>query len=493
MRAVLLLILCGVLGRAEIVYRVRLSASEGGAIVEMPAEKYVAAVVAGEAGSFRNPEALKAMAVTARTYAAHYRSRHSGESYDFCATTHCQRMILREATGRFEEAAKATRGQLLWFQTKPALAVYTQDCGGKSEASRALWTEEDAPYLRVHEDPYCAGRMKWWWSVETAKLRGTLQAAGMQVPGDLRQLVVLRRTASGRAHTLSLQGEGESKLISASSFRFAVGRTMGWNTLRSEAYDVSPQDGKIRFEGRGAGHGVGLCEDGADEMAARGHTYQQILEFYYSGTKLSVLANDVPWTKVRGHSATVFAVQREVAAQALATTEHEMDELRASYDLPQAALQIYVYPDEESYRNGTGEPGWVAAHTAGTKIETQPLAILQQHGGFRRVIRHELLHTMIENAARPNVPLWFREGLVQYLAGERVGGKPVELSLPLVEESIRTRVDGKRTNDAYQTAYQRVVQLQQHYGTAELLRWLRNGVPAEVTRSSNNRSPTNSR
>ena len=99
----------------------------------------MAAVLAGEVGSFRNEEALKAMAVAARTYAAYFRSRHRIEGYDFCSTTHCQRAILEDAGGRFKKAAEATRGQLLWFHSKPAFAVYSQDCGGKSEAAHAVW------------------------------------------------------------------------------------------------------------------------------------------------------------------------------------------------------------------------------------------------------------------------------------------------------------------------------------------------------------------
>ncbi|MGH9697364.1 MAG: SpoIID/LytB domain-containing protein, partial [Bryobacteraceae bacterium] len=213
----LLLVMAAAIGRGEIIYKVRLSAGEGGAVVKLPQERYVAAVLAGEVGSFRNEEALKAMAVAARTYAAYSQSRHRAKGYDFCSTTHCQRVILKDAGGRFQKAAEATRGQLLWFHSKPAFAVYTQDCGGKSEAARAVWPAAQAPYLAVHADPYCRtnSRAAWTWEIAVATLSEALAQAGMRVPARLRQVTIVKRTSSGRALTLSLAGDGGSSLISA--------------------------------------------------------------------------------------------------------------------------------------------------------------------------------------------------------------------------------------------------------------------------------------
>jgi len=495
-RALLVLLVAAVIGRSEVVYKVRLSAGEGGAVVELPQERYVAAVLAGEVGSFRNEEALKAMAVAARTYAAYFRARHRTEGYDFCSTTHCQRAILKDAGGRFKKAAEATRGQLLWFHSKPAFAVYTQDCGGKSEAAHAVWPAAQAPYLAVHTDPYCRtnSRAAWTWEIAAATLSNALAQAGLRVPARLRQVTIVKRTPSGRALTLSLAGDGESSLISASSFRFAVGRTLGWRTVHSDQYRVESSNGKIRFQGRGQGNGVGLCQDGADEMAAEGRTYRQILSFYYPGASVSVLANDVKWTSVRSPHALIFAARKTTAAQAAQLTNAEMSALQSLYGLTAPPnLKIYVYPDMESYRNGTGEPGWVAAHTLGTKIKTQPLTILQQHGGFRPVIRHELLHAIVESAAHPGLPLWFREGLVESLSGDHVHLAPDAKSQKRMERSIGNREDAARTRNAYAAAEQRVGRLRARYGLAELLRWVREGLPDDIARSSTSSKPANSK
>jgi stage II sporulation protein D len=482
--------------QGEIVYKVRLSAVEGGRIVEMPVEQYVAAVLAGESATFADEEALKAMAVAARTYAAYFRSRHSAEGYDFCATTHCQRLVLKDAGMRFQKAAQATQGQLLWFGAKPVFAVYTRSCGGKSEAARNLWPGEQAPYLAAHDDPYCTRRNQqaWQWQVDPQTLSRSLTQAGMQVPAALSRVTVLERDSSGRVRTLLLNGAGSSQFISGSSFRFAVGRTLGWNTIQSDAYQVKSSGTFIWFEGQGKGHGAGLCQEGAQEMAAEGKMYREILLFYYPGASVSTLANDLKWTSVQDGSATVFAADAQTARKAAAMVNEKVNDLHSRYRLQTpSGLQVYVYPDLESYRNGTGEPGWVAAHTIGRRIETQPWTVLQQHGGFSTVIGHELLHAMVEAEAKPGLPLWFREGLVECLAGERANSPATPRSSTVADQEIGRRENKQSAQDAYRNAAQRVAELKSRYGVSELLRWVKEGMPEAEIRSSSSRQPTNSR
>ena len=82
----------------------------------IPIEDYVAAVLAGESGDFRNDESLKAMAVVARTYATRFRGQHSAEGFDFCDTTHCQVPSWNGVSSRIHEATDFTRGEVLLFQ-----------------------------------------------------------------------------------------------------------------------------------------------------------------------------------------------------------------------------------------------------------------------------------------------------------------------------------------------------------------------------------------
>lgn len=454
------------LAGAQIAYKVRLSANEGGQVINVPAETYVAGVLAGESSTFRSDEALKAMAVAARTYAAHFRSRHEAEGFDFCATTHCQRFV-KDILPRFTAAAAATRGLLLWYEARPAFAVYTRDCGGQSEAGQEVWPEIRAPYLPVHADIYCTRHRTdgWSWSARDGDVQQALRASKLRVPDRLTQISVLARTASGRANILELTDGNSRERISAGSFRLAVGRALGWNTIRSDRYQVRMAGERVSFSGTGQGHGAGLCQKGADEMGVEGFTFREILRFYYPGTNVSRLATGIKWTRVSNAELALFTARPDRGKDVLRTATEELIQLRNRWHLaPAATPEIYIYPDMESFRNGSGEPGTVAGHTQGNRIELQPLDVLEKRGLLRSTLRHELLHVLVEARAKPGVPVWFREGLVENLAGEQ------------------------STGDA-----PRVAALIRRYGVDEVMGWVASGLPPAVLHSSSSRTPANNR
>src|SRR6266403_866376 len=262
-------------------------------------EDYVAAVLAGERGDFRNDESLKAMAVVVRTYATRFRGQHSAEGFDFCDTTHCQVPSWNDVSSRISAAADFTRGEILLFQGAAASAFYYQNCGGTTAASREVWPSVYEPYLRTHSDPYCvaASSLKWESSISISDLDAALRAAGLSAPAGWTGIEIVSRSESGRAQRLRLRGGASSDtLISASSFRYAVNRALGWNKIRSDLYNLRNDGDHSLFSGRGSGHGVGLCQAGAEEMARQGKDYRQILDFYFPGTHLSQTYAD-DWQK----------------------------------------------------------------------------------------------------------------------------------------------------------------------------------------------------
>jgi stage II sporulation protein D len=447
--------------------------SAGGHVVELPAERYVAGVVAGESSVFRNEEALKAMAVAARTYAARMRGRHAQEGFDFCTTTHCQRVDLDAIDDRAAKAAAATQGQLLWFEGKPAFSVYSRDCGGRREDVRAVWPDVVAPYLRgTQTDRYCTPST-WSWTPTPGQLIRALKVSGLTVPEDLSSISILERTASGRAKTLALIGKNRSVPIAAGSFRFAIGRALGWNTLRSEQYEVYG----LSFRGKGQGHGVGLCQAGADAMAGEGKSYREILSFYYPGTQVSRTGVGVKWTRLAGEGVSVWTARPERDRKLLPLAERIRRELQLNGD-----WEIRVYPDVDTFRNATGEPGWVAAHMSGRRIDMQASANL------RHDLRHEMTHGMVESRAIPGLPLWFREGLVEWLDTTEPRPKGA-----VDDAGIRQRQDRARAQRAYDAAKARVAALVNRYGEITVLGWLERGLPTEVKNSSASSATTNSR
>ena len=396
------------------------------------------------------------MALAARTYAVRLRGRHAAEGYDFCSTTHCQRVDMDAITPRLVSIAEGTAGELVWFEGKPAFTPYTRDCGGRMEGAAE-------PYLKGHPDASCtrAGTERWQWDGDPAKIVKALVDSGLRAPQTLPGIAIVSRSASGRALTLSLTGARESVRISADSFRFAVGRELGWNTVRSDLYEIQSGGGRILFQGRGAGHGVGLCQRGAEQMGAEGRSYRDILAFYYPGTAVGVTARGLRWQRLGGESVALWTTQPECDGSVLAVAERESRIVteRLNWPLPEH-VEIRVYPDLDSFRNVTGEPGWVAAFTDGRRIQLQPASMLRSRGVLDQTVRHELFHVVVESRAVSGLPLWFREGIVASLTGTHGGP---------------------------------VADLVKRYGEATVLGWVERGLPPEVKNTNTSQAPTKSK
>jgi stage II sporulation protein D len=470
-RLAILLALASSLSAASLKVRVN------GRVAEMPLEKYVAAVVAGEAGVFRSDEALKAMAVVARTYGVRMRGRHAAEGFDLCSTTHCQRLDLAGVATRVQKAADATAGEMLWYRGKLAFTPYSLDCGGRTEDAAGVWPDESAPYLTSRPDEYCvrAGSGEWRWSGDRAAIAQALRKEGLKTPETIATIRVLERTESGRARDLDLAGETDVR-IAAGAFRFAMGRELGWNTLRSDWFDVRAAGGRISFTGRGSGHGVGLCQRGADEMGGEGRNYRDILAYYFPGTEIGVSARGFAWTRLGGEGVALYTTAAARDSRVLAEAERALRSAmeRTSWTPPRG-IEIRVYPNVAGFRDATGEPGWVGAFTHGARIEMQPGPDAES------TVRHEIWHVLIESRAAPGLPLWFREGIVEWLSGQSgAGGHAPD------DESLRQTADRALAQRAYGDAAAAVAGLEKRYGEGALLRWVTSGIPSSVSRPATN-------
>lgn len=469
--------------------KVRPQPDVNSAIIELPLEKYVAAVLAGEGSVLQSDEALKALAVAARTFGIYARGRHASEGYDLCGTTHCQRLDLAGITPRLEAAAAATAGELLWFAGKPAFAVYSQDCGGSTEDAAAVWPDVTAPYLRRQTDPYCVrtAAPPWEWRAKPADLQAALRASQLRAPRTIERVALSQRTASGRARELTLSGGGESVRISATTFRFAVGRALGWHTIRSDRYEAAG----LEFRGTGAGHGVGLCQRGADRMGMEGRRYGEILAFYYPGTSLGLTGRGLRWTRLGGESLTLFTTHPDRDGAVLALAERQIRDLAQRTNLPApGGVEIRLYPDVETFRNATGEPGWVAAHTSGVHIQLQPAETLRSRGALESTLHHELLHVLVEARATAGLPVWFREGLVGYLENPRAVRTSTK---PPADADLRQTADATRARRAYGEATASVARLVDRYGEATVVSWLAAGLPREVRNANSTAAATKSK
>jgi stage II sporulation protein D len=216
------------------------------AIVTMDRETAVASVVAAESMPETPLEALKAQAVAARSYLVASRGRH--REFDFCDTTHCQ--FLRNPPPPNSGAATATaatRGLVLAYNLLPIAAMYTRSCSGNTRTPAEVGLSSAAYSYFSVECEHCRAHPVRW----------------------------SRRIATHDAVALHSSDE---------SARLDIDRRLGWNAVPSNSFVVRTDRDQVFLEGTGEGHGIGLCQSGAQAMAEAGADFRQILSHYYPNT-----------------------------------------------------------------------------------------------------------------------------------------------------------------------------------------------------------------
>ena len=452
----------------------------------MPVERYVERVVASESGAGDSDESLKALAVVVRSFALHVRHGHS--EYDLCDATHCQ-LLHWSTTGR-EAAAHAatlrTAGETLWFHGQRAGAWFHQNCGGHTAAPAEVWGSKGAaaPWLVGRADPYCIahGVREWSTTLTLAELTQALASQGLAAPG-WKTLTVVKRGESGRAVMLM----AGATAVSAEDFRLAVGRALGWNRIPGTWFELSQQSNGFLFHGRGTGHGVGLCQAGAAAMAAQGLNAEAILKQYFPAAETRDEASGLVWRSVEHAPISLESLDTSDAAF-LPVLENAWAGASTQSGIPtRIQVTVRVFRSTPEFRAATLAPGWVAAFTEGNWIGAQPLRILAARHLLDSVMRHEFLHVLVEQEAGSKAPLWLREGLVEAWTrnGHRNGQKmpPAKMSLEDVDRALEHPASETASEAAHMAARQYAEKLLTNYGRAQLLAWLRNGVPAQALAS----------
>lgn len=414
-------------------FRIGMARPGGGyTIVAMPFETYVARVLDGEAARGSDPAVLEALAIAIRTYAVGNRGRHRAEGFDLCDQTHCQ--VVRNLTQATERAATATAGRVLMHHGLIATVFYSASCGGRTEIPSAVWPgAEDPPYLPSRRDDACEGTPEWSAEIEADDLVRALRAAGYS--GErLRGMRVAAHDVSGRVAKLRLDGFTPNE-ISGQDLRTVVGRTLGWQHVKSAAFDLERRGDVYRFNGHGSGHGVGMCVIGATNLAARGQSAAQILRRYFPGTDIvsmdagPVVARAEPTAPPRP-ATTTPAPRSPVAIDLPAQDERERSAvtdlvLRARADVasllgvpPPARLTLRFHPTIASYERLTGQPWFTSSEAVNGDLHFIPIAVLRDRGVFDLALRRELVRVMTMPVLAQR-PAWVREGAAMYFARAR--------------------------------------------------------------------------
>lgn len=282
---------------------------------DVPLETYVAAVASAELGPAGRgeEEAVKALAVAARSYALANRGRRDSLQADLLATGADQvyRGRLAERP-RVTEWAGETRREVLLHEGTPIRAHYHAACGGHTARPRDLWEEAGAEYLQSVRDTapdgsdYCriAPLHRWerrWSAGEfraaLERWRGGGEASGPAAP-SLRSVSVGSRSSTGRVTALQAVLGADTVVIEKDEMLTLFHPTGdGFPSTWFELVRSPPAVDSVVVRGQGSGHGVGLCQWGAIGRSRAGQGYREILRAYYPGTEVTAAARSTPRTR----------------------------------------------------------------------------------------------------------------------------------------------------------------------------------------------------
>jgi stage II sporulation protein D len=217
-------------------------------VIKVDLESAVAAVAAAEMPRDTPLEALKAMAVLARSYYTAGGRRHG--AYDFCDTTHCQwrrESIAEDHPAR--AATQATAGIVITYQDRPIAPMYHASCGGETKS---------AAQIGLNSDPYP------YFPIECEACRREAETWTRHLPKTIAYQLLTERSET---------------------LRLNVTRQLGWSALPGNTFKATADGDDVLVEGRGEGHGVGVCQRGIVALARAGEDYRALLSKYLPQTR----------------------------------------------------------------------------------------------------------------------------------------------------------------------------------------------------------------
>jgi len=262
--------------------------------VSLRFEEYLAGVVAAEMPASFDIEALKAQTVCARTYAVkkllekrpYPQQADLSDDIDSCQAyispadfSKANPKHYQELLTRIRKAVNETRGEIMLSKGEPIDALYHSTCGGQTENAGDVWFQ-DVSYLSSVKCEYCA-ESKNYSTVQVFSLKQIEDSIGIDSDEKL-DIEVLKTTSSGRIKELSIN----SLILSGEEFRRKLNLPSNW-------LEFKVNKGNLIINSRGYGHGVGMCQYGANGMARDGADYKEILWNYYGDIEFNKITYDV--------------------------------------------------------------------------------------------------------------------------------------------------------------------------------------------------------
>ena len=301
-------------------------------------DDYIKGVIPYEMSPSWPIEALKAQALCAKSYAVTCIGKHNSQGFDLCNTTDCQVYYgTKTATDNSDSAVEAVSGLYVLYNGEVAETYYHASSGGWTEDAKNIWGT-DIPYLKAVEDTYLTELRPYSFSITLSEVTSILQGKGYDVT-DIIDFYVSEYTSAGNVREITfVQSNGETLVFSGERARTCLNTSSSTKRINSHRYTVSTDaqlyvngtvpdkaigqyyaiggdgstsvlsgsqlyavngnkttsqidmsgsgSGQYVISGTGSGHNIGMSQCGARDMANQGFTYDQIIQFYFTGVQV---------------------------------------------------------------------------------------------------------------------------------------------------------------------------------------------------------------
>ena len=244
-------------------------------------EDYLKGVVPKELSAEYPLESLKAQAICSRSFALKNINKLSKYGYNLDDTTRCQVYKGKSAEEkRSSQAVDETRGLVAKYNNQIADTIFGASSGGRTANVVEVWGGKPVNYLSSFEDPY-SKEYKWEYKLTKNDIKNKLNKSNINI-GEFVNFNITDKDSSGRNKTIEIVGTLKTEKMSSNKFRSIFGNTK----LKSTLFKINTLNDQVVFSGSGYGHGVGMSQYGAVNMAKKGKNYKEIIAFYFPGVTL---------------------------------------------------------------------------------------------------------------------------------------------------------------------------------------------------------------
>ncbi|HXC07086.1 MAG TPA: SpoIID/LytB domain-containing protein [Bacteroidia bacterium] len=236
-------------------------------------EKYVAGVVEAESGTIAEEEFYKVQSILCRTYALANLGKHAGEGFNLCDKVHCQVFRGKTRDPHVYFASRSTKDLVAVDNDLRLISTtFSSNCGGQTANAEDVWGKP-AACLKSVPDSFCIHMPHAHWErrISIEDWKSYLELKHRYPVNDSIAL----------SYALNVPKTGRSVYFTDRDQRIPLTTIRNDFQLKSTFFSVAQKNDSIIITGRGYGHGVGLCQEGAMQMAKRGYSYSYILNYYY--------------------------------------------------------------------------------------------------------------------------------------------------------------------------------------------------------------------